>query len=253
MKIELRQKKITALVIAFNEEKNILGCLESIKWVDEIIVVDSFSTDKTVELARNFTDKVIQRKWEGFSSQRKFSLEQAGNEWILSLDADERITDELKNSILKIIETDTTYSGFKIARRNYFLGKWIKSAFWYPDHQMRFFRKSKARMEDKLIHEGFEIDGDVGIIDGDIIHYSYSSLEDAISKINKYSSLAAKQKADKRVGVLDIFLRPLSAFITDFISRKGYKDGFHGFLVSWMNSMTTLMTYTKIWERQKGS
>lgn len=245
------RQKITALVITFNEEKNISDCLNSLKWVDELIVIDSFSSDNTVNLAGEYTDKVIQRKWEGFSSQRKFSLDQAANEWILILDADERITDELKNSILKIVETDSIFSGFKIARRNYFLGKWIKNAFWYPDYQMRFFKKSKARMEDKLIHEGFEIEGETGIIDGDIIHYSYQSLDDAISKINKYSSLTAEQKADRKVGTLDIILRPASAFVTDFFSRKGYKDGFYGFLVSWMNSMTTLMTYSKIWERQK--
>jgi glycosyltransferase involved in cell wall biosynthesis len=247
----LANQKITALIIAFNEEKNLRDCLGSIKWVDEIIVIDSFSTDKTVEIAKEFTDKVIQRKWEGFASQRKFSLRQATNDWILSLDADERITNELKSSIQKVLAGDSPVDGYKIARRNYFLGKWIESAFWYPDYQMRLFRKSRARMDDKLIHEGFEIDGKVGILEGDIIHYSYQSLQEAISKINNYSSLAAKQKEDKKVGAVDIVFRPLSAFITDFFSRKGYRDGFYGFLVAGMNAMTTLMTYTKIWERQR--
>ena len=165
-------QKLTVLIIAFNEEKNLRDCLESVKWADEIIVIDSFSTDKTVEISKEFTDKVISRKWEGFSSQRKFSIEQASHEWILSLDADERITEELKNSIQRMLANGSSADGYKVARKNHFLGKWIKGAFWYPDYQMRFFRKSKAKMEDRLIHEGFEVDGNVGVIDGDIIHYS---------------------------------------------------------------------------------
>jgi glycosyltransferase involved in cell wall biosynthesis len=243
--------KITVLIIAFNEEKNLRSCLESVKWANEIIVIDSFSTDKTMEIAHEFTDRVLQRKWEGFSSQRIFSLQQASNDWVLSLDADERITNELKSSIQKILNSEFSVDGYKIARRNYFLGRWIKSSFWYPDYQMRLFRKSKAGMEDKLIHEGFEIDGKVGIIEGDIIHYSYQNLDEAILKINRYSSLAAKQKAYKKVTAIDIILHPISAFITDFFSRKGYKDRFYGFLVAGMNAMTTLMTYSKIWEKQK--
>jgi glycosyltransferase involved in cell wall biosynthesis len=244
-------QKITVLIIAFNEEKNLRDCLESVKWADEIVVIDSFSTDRTIEVSKEYTDKIFGRKWEGFSSQRKFSLEKASNDWILSLDADERVTDELAASIKRILASNSSVDGYKIARRNHFLGKWIKGAFWYPDHQMRFFRKNKARIEDKLIHEGFEINGNIEVIEGDIIHYSYQSLEDAINKINKYSTLAAIQKSEKKVRTIDIVLRPFAAFITDFFSRKGYKDGFYGFLISGMNAMTNLMTYTKIWELQR--
>lgn len=238
------------MIIAFNEEQNLAECLESVKWADEIIVIDSFSTDKTVEIAKRFTDKVFQKKWEGFAKQREFSLEMASNEWIISLDADERVTEELRDSVSKILSCSTDVSGFKVARRNHFLGKWIKGAFWYPDHQLRVFRKEKARMTDVLVHEGFEVDGKTEIISGDIIHYSYRTLEEAYKKINHYSTLAAEQRADKKVGALDLILHPIAAFLTDYFSRKAYKDGVHGLLVAIMHAMTNLMTYTKIWELQ---
>lgn len=242
--------KISAVIIAFNEEENLAECLESVKWADEIVVVDSFSTDKTVEIAKQFTDKVFQKKWEGFARQRKYSLEVARGKWILSLDADERVTPELKNSILKILENEQETNGYKVARRNYFLGKWITGAHWYPDHQLRFFRKDKATIEEVLVHEGFEVEGKTEIIEGDIIHYSYRSLDDAYKKINHYSTLAAKQRADKKVSALDLILHPIAAFLSDYFSRKAYKDGVHGLLVAILHSMTNLMTYTKIWEIQ---
>ncbi|KAF0153626.1 MAG: Glycosyltransferase [Ignavibacteria bacterium] len=244
------KSKISVVIIAFNEEANLGECLESVKWAEEIIVVDSFSYDKTIEVAKQFTDKVFQKKWEGFARQRKFSLETASNEWVLSLDADERVTPELKNSILKVIEKDSQTNGYKAARRNYFLGKWITGAHWYPDYQLRFFKKDKARIEEVLVHEGFEVEGKTEIIAGDIIHFSYRSLDDAYRKINHYSSLAAQQKADKKVNAADIILHPIAAFLTDYFSRKAYKDGLHGLLVAIMHAMTNLMTYTKIWELQ---
>ena len=242
------RQRISAVIIAFNEEKNLAECLESVKWADEIVVIDSFSTDKTVEIAKGFTDKVFRKKWEGFAKQREFSLEMASNEWIISLDADERVTEELRDSIDKILSAPTEANGFKVARRNYFLGKWITGANWYPDRQLRVFRKEKARMTDVLVHEGFEVDGNTEIISGDIIHYSYRTLEEAYRKINHYSTLAAEQRAGEKVNAFDLILHPIAAFLTDYFSRKAYKDGLHGLLVAIMNSMTNLMTYTKIWE-----
>jgi len=244
------KNKISVIVIAFNEENNLNECLESVKWADEIIVVDSFSTDKTVDIAKSYSAKIFQKKWEGFAIQRKYSLEAASSEWIFSIDADERVTSELKESIQRIVKNDNTINGYKVARRNYFLGKWIKSAFWYPDYQLRLFRKEKAKIEEVLVHEGFEVEGNTEIVDGDLIHYSYRSLDEAYKKINHYSTLAAKQKQNKKVSAMDLILHPLAAFITDYFSRKAYKDGVHGLLVAVMHAMTNLMTYTKIWELQ---
>jgi len=174
----------------------------------------------------------------------------ASNQWVLSLDADERVTDELRDNIKKVLDDGTDADGFKVARRNYFLGKWITGAHWYPDHQLRFFRKEKASMTEVLVHEGFEVNGKTEILSGDIIHYSYRTLDEAYKKINTYSSLAAEQRAGKKVSALDLILHPIAAFLTDYFSRKAYKDGVHGLLVAIMHAMTNLMTYTKIWEIQ---
>lgn len=244
------KQRISAVIIAFNEEQNLAECLESVKWADEIVVIDSFSTDMTVEIAKRFTDKVFQKKWEGFAKQREFSLEMAGNEWIISLDADERVTEELRDSIGKILSASTEANGFKVARRNYFLGKWITGVRLYPDYQLRIFRKENARLTDVLVHEGFEVYGMTEIISGDLIHYSYRTLEEAYRKINTYTTLAAEQYNGKKVRGIDLILHSIAAFLTDYFSRKAYKHGMHGLLVAYMHAVTNLMTYTKIWEIQ---
>lgn len=245
------RKKLTVLIITLNEEKNLPECIDSVKWADEIIVVDSFSTDRTVEIAKEFGAKVIQRGWDGFANQRKYSLQQASSEWILFLDADERITNELRLEIEEILSKDIDVNGYKIPRKNYFLGKWIRSANWYPDYQMRLFRKSKASIIDVPIHEGVSVEGMTGVCKKDMIHLSYQSLEQAYCKINHYTTLAAIQRMNKKVSAVDIILHPIGAFLTDYISRKAYRDGFHGFLVAMINLTTNLMTYTKIWEMQR--
>jgi (heptosyl)LPS beta-1,4-glucosyltransferase len=249
IRVNMKQK-ISVLIITFNEEQNIADCLESVKWADEIIVVDSFSTDHTIEIVKNYTDKIYQRKWEGYAKQKIFSINEATNEWILNLDADERISAELREAIEKILIENPEVNGYQVSVRNYYLGKWIKHANWYPDYHLKLFRRSKARIEDLPVHEAFEVDGRVEKLNGDLIHYSYPNLEYGYNKINKYSSLEASQRANKKVTGLDLFLHPLGAFLTDFISRKGYKDGVHGFLVAMMNMITNFLTYAKVWEIQ---
>lgn len=246
----MTKEKLSVIIITYNEESDIEDCLKSVSWADEIILVDSFSTDRTVEIAEKFGCKIFQHKWEGYAVQKRFALDNTLNEWILSLDADERVTDQLKSSIDNILQNGSLFNGYKIARRNHFLGKWIKGAFWYPDYQLRFFRKRNTKIEIVPIHEGFEIEGETGIIEGDIIHYSYKNIFDAIKKVNRYSTLMADIKKNKKVNVYDFFLRPRAAFYADFISRKGYKDGIYGVLVATLNAITNLMTYLKIWELQ---
>lgn len=245
------RKKLSVTIIAYNEEKNIRDCLESIKWADEIILVDSESNDKTVDIAKNFTDKIFIRKWEGYSSQRNFSLQQATNEWVLSLDADERISDELKNEIEKILMHDDGVNGYYIPRRNYFLDKVIKSCFWYPDYQLRLVRKDFAKVNNRKIHEGLEVTGKKAYLKNDIIHYTHRNLKDTFKKINEYSSLQAEEKInDKKVKPHHLIIHPFAAFLNHFISRKGYKDGIYGLMVSLVHMMTNMMTYMKMWELQ---
>ena len=240
-------EKISVIIITGNEEQNIVDCLESVKWADEIIVVDSESNDSTVDLAKKFTDKVFIRKWEGFVKQKSYALSLASNTWVLSLDADERVSDQLREEIINLQPRD--YAGFMIRRKNHFLGKNITTCGWEKDYQLRLFMKSKTKLNDRLVHEGFIVEGKVSRLQGQMIHYTYTSIENTLSKINHYSTLQAEEYyGKKKTGGIGFILHPLGAFLRFFISLKGYKDGIHGMLISYFNSLTTLQTYIKIWE-----
>lgn len=248
------RKKISAIIIAGNEEKNIRDCLESVKWCDEIILVDSESIDKTVEIAKEYTDKIFIKKWEGFADQKKYLLEKAANEWVLSLDADERVSDELREEVENLLINETQYDGYKIPRESYFLNKKIKHCGWYPDYQLRLFQKSKTQVTERKVHEGFIVDGKVGTLKNNLIHFTHQNIAETISKINSYSTLEAEEKFDKKkVKPLQILTHPIAAFLNHFFSRKGYKEGVHGLMISLIHAMTNMLTYMKLWEMQNNN
>jgi glycosyltransferase involved in cell wall biosynthesis len=242
--------KISVIVITKNEEKNISECLKSIEWADELIVVDSESTDRTVEIAKQFTDKVFIRKWEGYVLQKKYALSLAKNEWVLSLDADERITPQLKDEILNL--SSSNFSGFKIKRKNFLIKKEITSCGWEKDYQLRLLKKDKASFSDRLVHEKFIVEGDVSTLKNPMLHYTFSSFNDYLNKINNYTSLKAQElfKKKKRIGGWTIFSHTISAFFAFFIFRKGFKDGVYGLIISLLHSVSTMMNYIKLWELQ---
>ena len=242
--------KISVTVITKDEEKNICDCLRSVNWADEIIVVDSESTDRTVELAKQFTDKIFIRKWEGYVPQKKYALSLASNEWVLSLDADERVTSELKDEIIKLSPGE--FSGFKIRRKNFLLKKEITSCGWEKDYQLRLMRKDKSSFSDRLVHEKFIVDGQVEKLKNPMIHYTFTSFSEYFSKINHYSSLKAQELFQKkeRVGAWTIFSHTVSAFFAFFIFRRGFKDGVYGLIISLLHSVSTMMNYIKLWELQ---
>ncbi len=245
------QNKISAVIITGNEENNIRDCLKSVQWADEIIVVDSESTDSTVQIAKEFTDKVFIRKWEGYAKQKSFAMSKANNEWILSLDSDERVTKELAEEILNYNLANTNYAAFKMKRENYFIAKKINHCGWGKDFQLRLFRKSKTKLNDRLVHEGFIVDGEVSTLNNSILHYSYTDLKDGFEKINKYSTLEALEKYKrKKVSTLRILFYPVLAFLQHYFIRKGIKDGKHGLMVSLMHAVTKLQVQMKIWEIQ---
>jgi glycosyltransferase involved in cell wall biosynthesis len=243
--------KLSVTIIAGAEENNIRECLESVRWADEIIVVNNFTDDRTVAIAREYTPHVYLRKWEGFASQKQYALEQATNEWVFSLDADERVSPELKEEILKSIGSDTPFTGFRIPRRNYFMDRWIKHCGWYPGYQMRLFRRGAARITDRMVHEGFVVDGPIGTLTGDIIHYTHPTVWETIRKINEYSSLRALEKyKHKKITVIGIVFRPVIAFLQMFIGRQGYRDGVYGLMVSSIHAITSALMAMKTWELQ---
>ena len=171
------KNKISVIIITANEEENIRECLESVKWADEVIIVDSESSDRTTDIAGEFTDKIFIREWAGFASQKSFALEKTSNEWVLSIDADERVTPELSNEILSM---DLSKSdGYFIKRDNYFLGKLIVGCGWGNDYQLRLMRKSKSGLTDNLVHEGFVVSGKREKLNSSIIHYTYNSIHQA--------------------------------------------------------------------------
>lgn len=243
---------ISVNIICRNEEKNIEDCLKSVLWADEIIVVDAESADRTLEIAKKYTDKVFVNKWEGFAKQRTFALEKSKKDWVLALDADERCSSGLKEEIVSFVASNNhNIKGFKLPRQNYFLGKWIKYGGWYPGYQLRFFKRSNVKVSDRLVHEGYEVDGDIGVMKNDIIHYTVQSVFDFMNRVNGYSNLQAEEKSKNgNIGFLDIFIQPLKSFVVQYIFKGGFRDGLHGLMVYNFDAITRMLTYMKIWEKQ---
>jgi glycosyltransferase involved in cell wall biosynthesis len=243
-------EKISVIIITKDEEKNIAECISTVQWADEIIVVDAESTDNTIALAKKYTNRVFVRKWEGYVPQKQYALSLATNEWILSLDADERVTSELKDEI-KGIKTDE-FDGYNIRRKNFLFNKEIKSCGWDNDYQLRLFKKDSASLTDRLVHEGFTVDGRTNKLKAPMLHHTFSTFTSYLSKINHYTSLKAKElyKSKRKVNGWTIFSHTISAFIQFFILRRGFRDGVYGLIISLLHSVSTMLNYIKLWELQ---
>jgi glycosyltransferase involved in cell wall biosynthesis len=245
---------LSVTIICKNEEENIRNCLESVRWTDEIILVDSFSTDKTIEIAKEYTDRIFLQEWLGFAKQREFALSKVSNEWVFPLDADERCSPELKDEILSIIKSENSFSGYRIPRKSFFLNKWIKYGGWYPGYQTRLFLKEKTVVADRLVHEGYEVKGNLGFLKNNILHYTVTSISNYMNRINTYSSLQAIEKSNKKkIKLSDILLRPIASYIQQFIIKRGFLDGIHGLMVTNFDVITNMLTYMKAWELQHKS
>lgn len=235
-------RKLSATVITWNEEKNIGRCLESLSWTDEIIVVDAGSNDKTVEIAGEFTDKIYVNQWQDYSRQKNFAADKASHDWILSVDADERCTQELKLEILAVLR-DPKFDGYSFPRKNFFMGKWLKHGGWYPDRVLRLFRKDAGCFEGALHEKVVISSGKTGFIKTPIIHEAYTGISQYIDKQNRYSSIAAlSQKAPHP---LIIVSKLFSKWIEVYILKRGFLDGFHGFFVSIMAAFFCFIKYLK--------
>ena len=240
---------IGALVLTYNEEDMIEPCLESIDWVDEIIVVDSYSEDMTVEICRQYTDKIFKREFDNFSNQRNYGLEKLESEWVLILDADERITDKLQKEIIDIT-SQKKYNNevYKIPRKSYFLGKWIKHCGWYPDYTVRLFLNRPDHRYQNLVHEKLNFSGEAGKVENPLIHRTYESLGEFAEKMNHYTELAGQE--DEGMPIILVFLRPILEFIKKFILQRGFLSGKEGLILSMMLSYYSFLKYAKKWESQ---
>ncbi len=243
---------LSAVIITKNEERNIDECLQSVSWVDQIIVVDAESTDRTVELARHYTPHIFVRPWEGYGTQKNFGIQQATGEWILILDADERVSSILATNIQARVTTWSTADpvAYSIPRRNYFYGDWVQWGGAFPDVQVRLFQNGKAVYNDVEIHENLVVTGVIGNLEGYLEHYTERCISDHFRKFSSYISLAAKEKIKSSTSVhwWHLVLNPLSTFIKKYCLKQGFRDGIRGVIFAGFASMYTFGKYAKLWE-----
>jgi len=243
--------KISAVVITRDEERNIAGALESLAGIAaEIVVVDSGSTDRTAKIAREYTDRVVERAWAGYASQKNFADGLASHPWILSLDADERLSPELRAEILALLPTDPDCAAFSMPRRVFYLGKWIRHSGWYPDRKTRLFRKDRARWEGDYVHETLAVGGEVRPLRGDIHHLTYRSIAEHLARINHFSDLGAQKlyAAKKKCRLRHLIVLPASRFLKSYILKGGFLDGFAGLVISVFNGYAIFVRYAKLRE-----
>jgi glycosyltransferase involved in cell wall biosynthesis len=246
---------ISACIITKNEERNIVRCLRSLDFADEIVVVDSGSTDRTVELAREFTNKVHVNPWPGHKQQKNFAIGRASGDWILSLDADEEVTPELRSEIIAARDTGFTGNdGYYIARRSFFLGKWIAHCGWYPDFHLRLFRKTKGKFGGLNPHDIVELDGPTARFTNPMLHFTYPDLETYVARLNSYTSIAAQELAarGKRFRLRHVTLSPLAMFLKMYLLKLGFLDGREGLLLSALSAYYVFVKYLKLWELAPG-
>jgi glycosyltransferase involved in cell wall biosynthesis len=241
---------VTATIITFNEAANIQAALESVTWADEIVVVDSESTDDTVAIARRFTDQVIVRPWPGYIAQKNFAAGQARHDWILSLDADERISPPLAQELRALVAAGPAAAGYRLPRVTFHLGRWIRSTDWYPDYQLRLYDRRRARWAGRYVHESVKADGPVVDLRGEILHYAYRDLAHHFQTMDRYTTLAARQMFEdgRRAGLLDLAVHPPAAFLRNYLLRGGFRDGVPGLIVSAMNARYVGLKFAKLWE-----
>jgi glycosyltransferase involved in cell wall biosynthesis len=245
---------LTGIVPALDEEQNLEACLRSFSEIcDEIIVVDSFSRDRTVEIARRFTDRVYQREWKDYRTFLKFAMPRARYRWLLIVDCDERVSPRLRHEIRERVEKDGAgFDGFRMLRVNHFLGRRIRHGGWQNDFIYRFFRKGRGGPREREVHPGIVIDGPIEALDGPMLHFPYPTLEDYFSKFNRYTSAAARDRlaAGRRVRWIDRFLAPPFRFFKSYVLQLGFLDGYPGFVLASLGFMYLYVRYTKMWQMQ---
>lgn len=244
---------LSVAIITKNEEKHLPRALESVKFADEIVIIDSGSTDGTLEIARAFTDKVIQRGWPGYGAQKNAALENCSREWVLSLDADEELTSALATQIQQVVRGGTGgFDLYAFPRLSLFVDKWMRHGGWYPDRQTRLLRSGAGRFAERKVHECIVSDRPVGNLSGDLLHYSYESIADYIDRMNRYSTLAAEMILEggkpHRVTSPGLAWSLARKFLEVYVLKRGFLDGRHGFLVSCLAAYGVFLREAKVWK-----
>jgi glycosyltransferase involved in cell wall biosynthesis len=245
---------VSAIVVCFNEEENIGACLESLRWCDEVVVVDSYSTDRTVEICRRYTDRIIQRPWAGYREQKAFAHSQATKDWVLLVDSDERVTPELRDEIRQALSQNSSgCAGFSVPRLVFYLGRWWWRGGWYPDYDIRLFRRDRATWAGSDPHEKISVDGPVHRLQNPLHHFSYRNIEDHIHRINRFTTISSCElrKEGQRRYLTDALFRPAFRFFYSYIWKRGFMDGFAGFYVAVTAAVYVFLKYAKLWELEE--
>jgi glycosyltransferase involved in cell wall biosynthesis len=245
---------VSVTIITLNEADHIAAAIASASWADEVIVVDSGSSDDTVAIARDNGARVEHRPWTGWIDQKNFAAALARNDWILSLDADERVTPALATEIQTLLRTEPAWRAYRIPRVTFHLGRWIRTTDFYPDYQTRLYDRRGARWRGKYVHESVSVDeGRPGQLRAELQHYSYRDLRDQVDRINGYTTLAARQmhESGRRASAFDLLVHPPAAFLRNYVLRRGFRDGAAGLVISLMQTWSVFLKFAKLWELER--
>jgi glycosyltransferase involved in cell wall biosynthesis len=239
--------KITATIITLNEERNIARAIESLRCCDEILILDSGSTDRTVELAEKLGARVFEAGWRGYAGQKNWAAEQAGNDWILSLDADEALSEALEAEIWNLKKGGPRYDGYTMPRLARYLGRWIMHSGWYPDRKIRLYDRTKGRWVGDFVHESVHVEGRVGQLDSNILHFTCESLSEHVKTMERYTTLAAQEIAARQIQVplWRVVLDPQWTFFKSYLLQRGFLDGREGLTIAYMAAFYTFLKYAK--------
>jgi glycosyltransferase involved in cell wall biosynthesis len=245
---------LSVAIVVLNEEERMRACLESVVWADEIVVVDAGSSDKTMAVAREFTDRAMFRAWDGYGAQKNFALGQCRGDWLLSIDADERVPDALREEIQATIRSDRREVGYYLPRKNVFEGRWVRHGGLYPDWQLRLFRRRRGAFLERAVHESVRADGPTGRFSAALVHESYRGIGDAVARLNRYSDLAAADlaRAGRGGSLWDLLARPAWRFVGMYLLRAGFLDGWRGLVLAALHAHYVFLRAAKVRERRAG-
>ncbi len=246
---------LSVAIITLNEEKDLPDCLASVAWADEVVVCDSGSRDRTVEIATQTGARTFQDPWRGFAAHKTLAVERCSHPWVLVLDADERVSPALRAEITERLQDPGAADGYTVARRNYFLGRWIRHGGWYPDRSLRLFRKGRGRFQPRSVHEALQVEGRSGDLREPLEHYTYRSVGEFLERMSRYAQLAAEElhAAGRRARPVDLTLRPLWTFLRMYVLQAGFLDGGRGLRLAGLYAAYTFAKYATLWEMRNAS